>query len=152
MLNKNIWSINSMIFVKTNGNNETFSRLRENFQNMFQWNERKKAFDNMHEVVLLYYNNNAVGCGSYKYYDDITAEFENIYLESSIKNLNTLQQLLFRLEDNAKHAGYQYALFATSKYLINDIQIFKDMNYEIIENYGYYEQIVNAVCLRKKLD
>lgn len=141
-----------MIFVKTNGNNETFSKLREKYQNMFHWNERKTAFNSMHEVVLLYYNNNAAGCGSYKYYDDVTAELENIYLESTIRSQKTLQQLLFRLEDNAKHAGYQYTLFATSKYLINDIQIFKDMNYEIIKNYGYYEHVVNAVCLRKKLD
>lgn len=141
-----------MIFVKTNGNNETFSKLQRKYQNMFQWNERKKAFDNMHEVVLLYYNNNAVGCGSYKYYDDITAELENIYLDVSMKNKKTLQQLLFRLEDNAKHAGYQYTLFATSKYLINDIQIFKSMNYKIIKSYGYYEQVINAVCLQKKLD
>lgn len=142
-----------MIFVKTNAKNETFGKLCEKYQNMSQLEDTKPCANvtDMQDVVLLYYHNQAMGCGSYKYWDENTAEFDYIYLDKSVRNRTTIQLLLFRLEDNAKHAGYQYAVYTLSKFMQNGIDLFKELGYTIIPNYGYYANVPNAVCLKKKL-
>lgn len=58
--------------------------------------------DDIHDVILVYINNETVGCGSYKRYSVDTAEMKRIFLREKLRGKGIAREMLRRLEEDAK--------------------------------------------------
>lgn len=148
-------------FVKTNGDSEVFAtlcqKLDENLDeivgNKFDRTQYAKFNlpDAIHDVILVYHGEDAVGCGSYKFYDDETVELKRIYLSPSCRGKGLSKELLRRLEADARIAGFRYAILESGEPLANAMALYKKMGYKIIPNYGQYVDMPASVCMSKKI-
>jgi GNAT superfamily N-acetyltransferase len=61
-------------------------------------------------------------------------------------------QILQQLENWAAELGYSYCLLETGKKQPEAIALYKKSGYEVIPNYGQYENVSNSVCMQKRID
>lgn len=148
-------------FIKTDGENPDFARLcdkldqnldelvggRVQRQKYVKYNQR----ESIHDVILVYKDEQAVACGSYKFYDKETVELKRIFTDYSIRGTGIGKELVKRLEADAKAAGYRYAILETGKVLTPACGLYKSLGYQKIPNYGQYVDMPESICMKKEL-
>lgn len=148
-------------FCKTDGENEDFAALCEALDRALdqavggkiqrQQYAKYNLRDSIHDVILIYREGRAVGCGAYKLYDEETVELKRIYVDSSLQGRGIGKELVRRLEADAKKAGYRYAVLETGAPLIRAAKLYQGLGYERIPNYGQYADMPDSICMKKKL-
>lgn len=148
-------------FVKTDGEDPEFvklcSKLDENLdeivggkiqrQKYVKYNQR----DSIHDVIIVYKGEEAVACGSYKFYDEQTVELKRIFADKSVRGTGVGKELVRRLEADAKIAGYRFAVLETGALLTEACGLYKKLGYHQIPNYGPYVNMPESLCMEKKL-
>lgn len=148
-------------FVKTDGEDPEFLRLcnklDKNLDEIVGGNIQRKEYekynkrDSIHDVIVVYKGNEAVACGSYKFYDEETVELKRIFTDKSVRGIGVGKELVRRLEADAKIAGYRFAVLETGKPMTEAQGLYKKLGYREIPNYGQYADMPESVCMRKKL-
>lgn len=148
-------------FVKTDGENPEFERLCQKLdenldeivgakiqrQKYVKYNQR----DSIHDVILVYKGDETIACGSYKFYDEETVELKRIYVDPSVRGTGVGKELVRRLEADAKIAGYRFAVLETGELLTEACGLYKKLGYRRIPNYGPYVDMLESLCMEKKL-
>lgn len=148
-------------FEKTDGEDETFAKLcgllDANLEEIVSGKFERKKYeqynlrDSIHDVIVVYHEGKAVGCGAYKFYDEETVELKRIYIDHSCRGMGLGKELLRRLEADAKIAGYRYAVLETGELLKEATGLYRKMGYKVIPNYGQYADMPESLCMSKKL-
>ena len=148
-------------FIKTNGENQDFvqlcKKLDDNLNDIVGGKKQRQQYiqynklDSIHDVIVIYHNSIPIGCGAYKLYDDETCELKRIYLEPMMRGSGLAKELMRRLEADARIEGYRYAILETGEPLVEAIGLYKKMGYKIIPNYGQYVNLLDSICMSKKL-
>ncbi len=107
--------------------------------------------DDIHDVYLAYADGEAVGCGSYKRYDEENAELKRVFLRKEYRGQGIAKKLLSLIERDAKNAGYQYMILETGELLKESVGLYRHTGYETIPNYGQYADMPESLCMRKDL-
>ena len=150
-----------LTFVKTDGENEAFVMLcgklddylgklvgKEKQQSKYdQYNHR----DMIHDVIIVLKNNEPVGCGAYKKYDEESVELKRIFVDESVRRLGLGKEIVHRLEEDARKSGFQYAVLETGRIMTGAVALYSKCGYEVIPNYGPYADMPESVCMRRKL-
>lgn len=105
--------------------------------------------DVLKNVVVAYINNKPVGCGSFKAFSVDMVEIKRMYTTSEARGKGIATKILQELETWAKELSYSACILETGKSLVNAIAFYKKSNYNIMPNYGPYQNITNSVCLKK---
>lgn len=105
--------------------------------------------DNIKEVVVVFIDDKAVGCGAFKTYDKTAAEIKRMFVKSNYRRRGIAQHILKELETWASELGYTACILETGKKQPEAIRLYQKTGYEIIPNYGQYKDIENSVCMRK---
>ena len=113
--------------------------------------EKYNKRDDIHDVIVVYKGNEAVACGSYKFYDEETVELKRIFTDKSVRGIGVGKELVRRLEADAKIAGYRFAVLETGELLTEACGLYKKLGYREIPNYGQYADMPESLCMRKKL-
>lgn len=95
-------------------------------------------------------DNKAVGCGAFREITDDVAEIKRMY--ASEKNRGIGKMILLQLENRAKEFGYLKVILETRKCNNNAIRFYLSNRYKIIDNYGKYKEMLQAVCFEKVLN
>lgn len=107
--------------------------------------------DSIKNVLVAYQNDQAVGCGAIKKWDDETMEIKRMYVPPQLRGKGIASQILKELETWSKESGYKKCILETGIKQPEAIALYQKNNYKIIPNYAQYEGVENSVCFEKEL-
>jgi len=145
--------------IRTTSNNKDFINLvkaldaylkitdgdEHEFYNQFN------SVESLSNVVVLYINENAVGCGGFKKFNDNSVEIKRMYVNPNNREKGLGKQILNGLEDWAKELGFLSCILETGKRQIEAVKFYKKCDYKSISKYGQYKDMKNSVCFKKEL-
>ena len=122
-------------------------KIRDGLEHFFfaQFNK----LDSIRNVVVYYSDNNPVGCGAFKKYDAQTVEIKRMFVKEEFRRNGIAGKILKELELWVKESGFSACVLETGKKQPEAIRLYQNSGYEIIPNYGQYENVENSVCMRK---
>lgn len=148
-------------FVVTDGENPDFvtlcAMLDEDLDKLVGAKFQRSVYanfnlrDSIHDVLLIYHNKEAIACGSFKKYDETSAELKRVFLREEYRGMGLASKLIIRLEENARRKGYKTMILETGKPLIAASKLYEKLGYERISNYGQYADMPDSVCMSKSL-
>ncbi|TCI84787.1 GNAT family N-acetyltransferase [Tenacibaculum sp. M341] len=102
-------------------------------------------------VVVAYNNNEAVGCGAIKKFNDTTMEVKRMFTDEKARGKGVASKILLELEKWTSELDFKKCILETGIRQVEAIGLYKKNNYKIIENYGQYAGIEESVCFGKKI-
>ncbi len=107
--------------------------------------------DAIKNVVLVYDEDEPVGCGSFKYFSEGIAEVKRMYVSESHRGKGTAALILQTLERWAKEEGFSACILDTGKKMKPAVQFYLKNGYNVIDNFGPYIGVESSVCFSKTL-
>jgi GNAT superfamily N-acetyltransferase len=115
--------------------------------------------DVIKNVVVVYADDKAVGCGAIKKFDIETSsaqgknamEVKRMFVSSEHRNQGFAQKVLQELEIWAKELGYKNCVLETGKRQLEAVKFYQKCGYGVISNYGQYKEMENSICFQKKI-
>ena len=107
--------------------------------------------DQIRHVVVAYIDNQAVGCGAFKVYNEKIAEIKRMFVLSDFRGKGIASHILTELEKWASEVHYTEAILETGKNQPEAIALYQKMGYHIIPKYGQYENAESSVCMKKMI-
>jgi GNAT superfamily N-acetyltransferase len=105
--------------------------------------------DKINHVVVCYQDNVAVGCGAFKEIDSNTIEVKRMFVHRDFRGKGIASKILKELEVWSDELNYTNSVLETGKNNPEAIALYRKSGFEIILNYGQYEDIEDSVCLKK---
>ena len=102
-------------------------------------------------VVILYLEEKAVGCGCFKKYDKNTIEIKRMFVSPEVRGMGLAQTILIELESWASSLGYSSSVLETLYKQKEAIALYQKTGYAIVENYEPYVGLENSICMRKQI-
>jgi putative acetyltransferase len=107
--------------------------------------------DKIKYVIIAFDNEMPVGCGAIKELSKDTMEVKRMYVPLVKRGQGIAGKILKELENWAFELNYTKCLLETGKKQPEAIALYKKKGYQIIPNYGQYENVGNSVCFEKIL-
>lgn len=146
-------------FIRTNSENEDFQNLvrqldadlkiRDGEENLFYAQFNKIA--RIKFVIVAFEGEVAVGCGAIKEYADDTMEVKRMYVVQNKRGKGFASLILKELEKWTIDLNYKICVLETGKKQPEAIELYKKNGYQIIQNFGQYENVENSICFEKVL-
>ena len=102
-------------------------------------------------VVILYLDEKAVGCGCFKKYEKDTIEIKRMFVSPEARGMGLAQTILQELERWAKDLGYSFSVLETLYKQKEAIALYQKTGYNIVDNYEPYVGLENSICMRKPI-
>ena len=102
-------------------------------------------------VVILYLEDKAVGCGCFKKYDTNKIEIKRMFVSLEARGMGLAQSILMELERWAKGLGYSFSVLETLYKQKEAIALYQKAGYVIVDNYEPYVGLENSICMRKPI-
>lgn len=145
-----------MEVIKTNSENSDFKNLSALFDEYLvdiDGDEREffAHYNNVQfdHVLVVYENGQALGCGAFKKYDEVTAEIKRMFVLPEARGKGIANKILNEIESWAIEQGFAHFILETSPKLHHAIALYTKMGYQFIPNYGQYIGVENSVCMKK---
>jgi len=107
--------------------------------------------DNINHVVVCYDENTAISCGAFKKFDADSVEIKRMFVHPDFRGKGVASAVLKELETWAGENHYSNCVLETGTNNPQAIALYHKSGYEIIPNYGQYENIDTSVCLKKSI-
>jgi len=148
-------------YTYTNGKNADFKYLCDELdgalneivggeQNRNQYIEHNQL-DDIHDVYIAYEGYTPIGCASFKKYLDGIAEAKRVFVSTGHRRQGISKQLMKLIEDKAKSQGYHTMILETGRKMDTANNMYKNLGYSVIPNYGVYGAMEASICFGKKL-
>ncbi|RDV14950.1 GNAT family N-acetyltransferase [Pontibacter diazotrophicus] len=105
--------------------------------------------DMIKHAVVAYQQEQAVGCGAVKAYAEGTGEVKRMYVRPAFRGKGIAGKILSELEKWAAEIGFHTLILETGKAQPEAIRLYTKSDYQIMPNYGQYENVENSVCMKK---
>lgn len=109
------------------------------------------GIDALNNVVLAYINGEAAGCGAFKKQDEHSVEIKRMYVCEEYRKKGVAIAILNELEQWAAELNFIKTVLETGKKQPEAIALYQKVGYNLIPNYGQYENIENSVCMSKTI-
>ena len=109
------------------------------------------TLDKINHVVVCYQNDLPIGCGAFKEFDSNTVEIKRMFVHPDFRGKGIASAILKELEIWASEFNYTNYVLETGKNNPEAISLYQKNGYQIIPNYGQYENIETSVCLKKNI-
>ncbi len=145
--------------VKTTSENQDFIKLIAEFDN-YLWDKYPELKSNYWgnniieinpNVVVIYLNSKAVACGCFKKYDSNTIEIKRMFVSPEARGMGFAQRILSELEIWANEIGYSYSILETLYKQVEAIALYQKVGYSIVANYEPYVELIDSICMQKKI-
>lgn len=107
--------------------------------------------ENLKTVVVAYQDDEPVGCGCFRHYDDTTAEIKRMYVKDNKRGLGIASGILKELEKWAKELSYQSIVLETGSLQHEALALYRKTGYVDIETYPPYVGMSDSICFRKEI-
>jgi len=146
-------------FIKTDSNNQDFINLVKELDAYLKivdgedhdFYNQYNGLEDLKHVLVAYKNEEAIGCGTFKQFDDSSVEIKRMYVKPESRGSGIANQILTALEDWAKEKGFQRIILETGSRQVEAVKFYQKMGYQRIPNYGQYAQMENSNCFEKHL-
>lgn len=125
--------------------------LSENYGEAQNYYSQFNKTDQIKHVIIAYIDGVAVGCGSIKEYDKETMELKRMFVHPDFRKRGIASQILNQLEYWAKDLGYEKTILETGDKQKEAVILYQQRGYQLIPNYGQYENMESSICMEKKL-
>ena len=144
--------------VITNEKDERFIELTRELDNEYFMKlgdvvERYKdhnAFTDPHIVILALNWGNPIACASFRFIDKDTIEIRRVYVKKRYRRKGIAYKLIKQLEKLAMEENFKYSVIETGKNNEAAINLYKKLDYEIIDNFGLFEGDDLCICMKKQ--
>jgi len=102
-------------------------------------------------VVVAKLDNQVIGCGAIKAYDDSTMEVKRMFVDPEFRGKGIASIVLGELENWCSELGMKRCILETGENQHEAIALYHKNNYQIISNYGQYEGVEASFCFEKIL-
>lgn len=109
------------------------------------------AVDAIKEVVVVYQNGQAIGCGAIKSFSKTAAEIKRVFVEKGFRKKGIAARIITELENWAAELGFSECVLETGKQQPEAVSLYKKLGYQFIPNYGPYIGVDNSICMSKRL-
>lgn len=106
---------------------------------------------NLETVLVAYENDNPVGCGAFKKFDEETVEVKRMFVFEHKRGKGIASQILNHLEGWAGELGYKVCILETGNKQPEAIRLYEKNHYERIPNFPPYVDVKESICFKKKL-
>jgi len=107
--------------------------------------------DRIKHAIVAYEDDRPVGCGAIKEYAPGTMEVKRMYTAPENRGKGIASKVLSELELWASELSYAKCILETGKKQPEAIALYKKRGYQVIPNYGQYEDVEDSVCFEKSL-
>lgn len=107
--------------------------------------------DNIKNTIVCFDDNEAIGCGAFKQYDETTVEIKRMFVKPSYRAKGAATKVLQELEKWAIENNFSSAILETVKNQPEAVALYKKNGYTIIPNFGQYKNVENSICMHKIL-
>ena len=108
--------------------------------------------DVIKHAIVAFENDQPVGCGAIKRYDDQTMEVKRMFTLPECRGKGVASKILTALESWAAELSFKKCILETGKRQPEAIQLYTKKGYQPIENFGQYAGVENSVCFEKELN
>ncbi|MFT5253581.1 MAG: putative acetyltransferase [Flavobacteriales bacterium] len=105
--------------------------------------------DDIKNVIVLYENETAIGCGAFKIYKDKIAEIKRMYVAHEGRGKGIATQILVDLQQWATEHHFTSCILETGKKYPEAIALYLKNGFTITANYGQYIGIDDSICFHK---
>jgi putative acetyltransferase len=147
------------VILRTNSDNPDFKKLTDELDielcRIYNTNpedyEEYNRISGLPTVVLAYENEEVIGCGCFKAFNDTAVEIKRMFIRENQRGKGVASSILTELEIWAKEMGYSKVVLETGKGQPHAINLYKKHGYKQTENYNQYDELGISVCLEKVL-
>ena len=107
--------------------------------------------DNIKNIIVCFDDNEAIGCGAFKQYDETTVEIKRMFVKPSYRAKGAATEVLQELEKWAIENNFSLAILETVKNQPEAVALYKKNGYTIIPNFSQYKNVENSICMHKIL-
>ncbi|MNV84132.1 putative N-acetyltransferase YsnE [compost metagenome] len=107
--------------------------------------------DTIKHAVVAYIDGNAVGCGAIKEYGPQIMEIKRMFVHPEFRRQGIAKKILEQLEIWANELKYETCILETGNKQKEAVTLYQKVGYELIPNYGQYENVESSICMQKKL-
>lgn len=145
--------------VRTNADNKDFvdltklldKELVEKDGDEHSFYSQFNTIDKIKFVVVLYKDDEAIGCGAIKEFSPGIMEIKRMFTMPANRENGIASKVLSELETWAAELTYKKCILETGKRQTEALLLYKKRGFRQIENYGPYTQVENSVCFEKLL-
>lgn len=150
-----------LIYKWTDGNDIDFQKFymktEEYYSNIVGGIENRKEFipynisECITEVLIVYIDDEAVGCAGLKRYSEIDVEIKRVWVEPEQRGHHIALKMMAQIEERASNDGYKRTILQTREIMKDAVELYKKLGYTKIDNYPPYDKLDGAICFAKEL-
>ena len=126
--------------------NEYFQRLGDVVKKYEEYND----LNDPHIVILALNWGKPIACASFRLFDKDTIEIKRVYVKKRYRRKGIAYKLVKQLEKLAMEENFRYSVIETGSDNEAAINLYKKLDYEIIDNFGQFEGDDLCICMRKE--
>ena len=107
--------------------------------------------DSLKTVVIAYDDDQCVGCGALRQYEDGAVEIKRMYVLPDLRGKGIASKILAELEKWALELDYKKCILETGVNQVEALGLYPKLGYHVIPNYGKYNGQKSSVCFEKVL-
>lgn len=150
-----------MEYKRTNGKNEDFIEncrqldmdLDRRVGKIIQ-RDKYSAFnqlDKIQQAIVVYDGNKPIGGGAIRKYNESDVELKRVFVSPECQGHGVGTKLVLALLEWAKELGYQRVILETGDLLKEAHALYTKLGFQVIPNYGPYENMPESLCMAKEL-
>lgn len=109
------------------------------------------GLEKINNVVVVYLQDQPVGCGAFREFDRISVEIKRMYVKPEERGTGVAKQILNSLEAWAKENQFQRCILETGDRQVEAVKFYEKSGYKRTPKYGQYKQMENSICFEKHL-
>lgn len=147
-----------MKLIRTNSENQDFIQLVKMLDEYLAYvdgddhafYDQFNKIDALQHCIVIFEDENPVGCGAIKPYDKTSAELKRMFVIPEFRGKGYASKIVSELERWAKEMGFKKVILETGINQLDAIRLY-EKTYERMENYGQYKGVENSLCFIKEL-
>lgn len=125
--------------------------LRNNYNTLQNVYDQFNIIENNQNVIVAYSEENPVGCGCFKKFEDHSVEIKRMFVKPGYRGRKIAASILNELEKWAKELNNTFTVLETGPKQLEAIRLYQKSGYIVVENYGPYKDLPDSVCMKKAL-
>ena len=114
--------------------------------------DQYNKLDTIKHVIVVYKDDEVVGCGAIKRFDDYAVEIKRMYTKPERRGEGIAKMIMQKLEAWARELNYERCILETGERQVEAVRFYDKVGYKRMENYGQYEGVENSLCFEKRLN